>query len=315
MSLRAEYRKLIRERAAHVMPGVYDALSARIAERAGFKLIGGGGFAAIGAMLGGADMGQSNMRDYADHYGRICAAVNVPVSVDADTGFGDVHNVTQMVRSFETAGVSGIMISDQSFPNRCGYLPGKDIITVEEMIAKIRAAVAARRDPDLVIIARTDSRADFGLDEAIMRCKLFLEAGADISKPQGVDRPEEIARCLQEIPCEFAATLSQAAKQRFTDIAELKAQGVATISMPSIALFAAAHAVDTTLRSLATAGSLSSVETGLMRLDDYNELVNLNGMMASEIEFREEASRLVQRHNGRSTTHSSETIDMGGNVR
>lgn len=315
MSLRAEYRKLIRERAGHVMPGVYDALSARIAERAGFKLIGGGGFAAIGTMLGGADMGQSNMRDYADHYGRICAAVNVPVSVDADTGFGDVHNVTQMVRSFETAGVSGIMIGDQSFPNRCGYLPGKDVISVEEMIAKIRAAVAARRDPDLVIIARTDSRSDFGLDEAIMRCNLYLEAGADLAKPQGVDRPEEIARCMEEIPCEFAATLSQAAKQRFTDIAELEAQGVATISMPSIALFAAAHAVDATLRSLATAGSLSSVETGLMRLDDYNELVNLNGMMASEIEFREEATRLVQRQNARSTTQSSETIDMGGNVR
>nr|WP_284739584.1 oxaloacetate decarboxylase [Rhizobium sp. CG5] len=315
MSPRAEYRKLIRDRAGHVMPGVYDALSARIAERAGFKLIGGGGFSAIGTMMAGADMGQSNMRDYAEHYGRICAAVNIPVSVDADTGFGDVHNVTQMVRSFETAGVSAIMLGDQSFPNRCGYLPGKDVIQVEEMVAKIRAAVAARRDPDLVIIARTDSRSTLGLDEAIMRCKLYLEAGADLAKPQGVDRPEEIARCMEEIPCEFMATLSQAARQRFTDIAALKAQGVATISMPSISLFAAAHAVDATLRSLAAGGSLASVETGLMPLDDYNELVNLNGMIANEIRFREEAAGLVQRHSAQSTTHFSATIDMGGNVR
>ncbi|KRD59012.1 hypothetical protein ASE71_09355 [Ensifer sp. Root954] len=276
------------------MPGVYDALSARLAEGAGFKVIGAGGFAAIGAMLGGPDIGQSNMRDYADHYGRICAAVNLPVSVDADTGFGDVHNVTQMVRMFEAAGAAGIMISDQRFPNRCGYLPGKDIIPVEEMLAKIRAAIAARRDPDLVIIARTDARGVMGLDEALDRCRLFLNAGADIAKPQGVDRPTEIARAVAEVPCEFAATLSQAAGSRLADIEDLRRLNVGTISLPSISLFAAAQAVSETLSTLASTQSLAAVERRLMKLDDYNEVVGLERSMAEEAGYREEARRLLE---------------------
>lgn len=131
MNARKTYRTLLAERAGHVMPGVYDALSARIAAREGFRVIGAGGYAAIGSMLGGPDIGQSNMRDMVDHYGRIAAAVDAPVSVDADTGFGDVHNVTQTVRALEAAGAAGIMIGDQVFPNRCGYMPGKAVVPVE----------------------------------------------------------------------------------------------------------------------------------------------------------------------------------------
>ncbi|MCA0451199.1 MAG: isocitrate lyase/PEP mutase family protein, partial [Proteobacteria bacterium] len=157
MSKRKRYRALLSQRAGHIMPGAYDALSAKIAEQAGFPIVTAGGFAAIGSMLGGPDIGQSNMRDYALHYARIAAAIDVPLSVDADTGFGGVHNVAEMVRTFEAGDIAGIMIGDQAFPNRCGYLPGKSVIPVEEMLAKIRAAVAARRDPDTVIIARTDA--------------------------------------------------------------------------------------------------------------------------------------------------------------
>ena len=144
MSLRKRYRQLLINPGLLVMPGVYDALSARIAVAAGFEAIAAGGYAAVGSMLGGPDMGQSNMRDYADHYARICAAVEVPVTVDADTGFGDVHNVRQMVRSFEAAGVAGLMIGDQVFPNRCGYMPGKAVVPVEQMLAKLKAALDAR---------------------------------------------------------------------------------------------------------------------------------------------------------------------------
>ena len=121
---------------------------------------------AIGSMLAQADMGQSNMRDYADHYARICAAVEIPVYVDADTGFGGVNNVRQMVRAFEAAGVAGLFISDQVFPNRCGYLPGKQVVPVEQMLAKVKAALDARRDADLFIAARTDAA---GVDER--RCR------------------------------------------------------------------------------------------------------------------------------------------------
>src|SRR5947199_9413561 len=138
-------------------------------------------------MLAQADMGQSNMRDYADHYARICAAVELPVYVDGDTGFGGVNNVRQMVRAFEAAGVAGLFISDQTFPNRCGYLPGKQIVPVEQMLAKVKAMLYASRDTYLLICARTDAAGVEGLNAAIERCQLFLEAGADMAKPQGAD--------------------------------------------------------------------------------------------------------------------------------
>src|SRR6266487_3544305 len=172
MSARKKLRAIMAGKRLVLMPGAYDALSARIIESEGFEALVAGGYAAIGSMLAQADMGQSNMRDYADHYARICGAVDIPVYVDADTGFGGVNNVRQMVRAFEAAGVSGLFISDQVFPNRCGYLPGK------QMLAKLKAALDARRDPDLFIAARTDAASVEGLDEAIGRCQLFMEAGA-----------------------------------------------------------------------------------------------------------------------------------------
>ena len=293
MSKRKHYRALLSQGAGLLLPGAYDALSARIAEDQGFKMIGGGGFATVGSLLGGPDIGQSNMRDYAEHYGRICAAVDVPVSVDADTGFGDIHNVIEMVRAFEAAGVAGIMISDQTFPNRCGYLPGKTVVPVEEMLAKIKAAIAARRDPDLVIIARTDARADHGLDEALHRCRLFKEAGADLAKPQGIDRPDEIRRAMAEVPGPFAATLSQAARTRFADIADLRALGVATISLPSITLFAAAKGVRDVLSELARSQSVASVEPAVISLDEYNRIVGLDRRLAAEEGFRDAARRIL----------------------
>lgn len=294
MTPRRLYRSLLQERAAHVVPGVYDALSARLAECRGFKVIGAGGYAAIGSTLAQPDMGQSNMRDMAEHYGRICAAVRAPVTVDADTGFGGVHNVTQAVRAFEAAGVAGIMIGDQTFPNRCGYLPGKSVVPVEEMLARIRAAIAARRDPDLVIIARTDAASVLGLEEALARCRLFLEAGADIAKPQAVDRAEEIARAIAEVPCPFMATLSQAAGRARMDVAGLRALGVAAVSMPSIALFAAAQGVSQVLGALAAGQPLAALEERLMPLDAYYDLVGLAEAQAAEERFQAEAARLLQ---------------------
>ncbi len=295
MSKRKHYRALLSQRAGHIMPGAYDAMSAKIAEQAGFPIVTAGGFAAIGSMLAGPDIGQSNMRDYALHYARIAAAVDVPISVDADTGFGGVHNVAEMVRTFEADDIAGIMIGDQAFPNRCGYLPGKSVIPVEEMLAKIRAAVAARRDPDTVIIARTDAFAIEGLDGALARCRLYLEAGADLAKPQGVDKPADIRRAIETVPCPFAATLSQAARVRELDIADLRTLGVATISLPSIMLFSAANAVRATMTALAGTRSLAAVERDLMPLDEYNRLVGLDRLMALEAQFQNDAARILER--------------------
>ena len=139
MSRRATFRKLLASPGLTLMPGAYDALSARLIEEQGFEAAVAGGYAAAGSLLGQPDTGQSNMRDFADHYARICDAVEIPVYVDGDTGFGGVHNVRQMVKAFENAGAAALFFTDQVFPSRCGYLPGKQVIPVEQMLARIKA--------------------------------------------------------------------------------------------------------------------------------------------------------------------------------
>src|ERR1700746_3636465 len=146
MNARKKFRALMSGKRLTLMPGAYDGLSARIMEAEGFEVLCAGGYAAIGSMMAQADMGQCNMRDYADHYARICAAVEIPVYVDADTGFGGPHHVRPMGRVLEAAGVAGVFITDQTFPNRCNYLPGKQVVPMAEMLAKLNAALDARRD-------------------------------------------------------------------------------------------------------------------------------------------------------------------------
>jgi methylisocitrate lyase len=295
MNVRKKFRELLARPKLTLMPGAYDALSARIIEAEGFEAVVAGGYAAIGSLLAQADMGQSNMRDYADHYARVCGAVEVPVYVDADTGFGGVNNVRQMVRAFEAAGVSGLFISDQVFPNRCGYLPGKQIVPVEQMLAKLKAALDARRDPDLFIAARTDAASVEGLDEAIGRCQLFMEAGADMGKPMGFDTIPEIKRAMREIPGPHMATLSQAAGPKARSLSELEAAGVCSATFPSIALFAAANAVRNVVRLLKRSDSLAPCQEHLIPLDDYYNLVGLKDLLAREESYDKAAAALVQK--------------------
>src|SRR5262252_1321570 len=294
MSARKKLRAIMAGKRLVLMPGAYDAL-ARIIEREGFEALVAGGYAGIGSMLAQADMGQSNMRDYADHYGRICAAVEVPVYVDADTGFGGVNNVQQMVRAFEAAGVAGLFISDQVFPNRCGYLPGKQIVPIEQMLAKIKAALDARRDADLVIAARTDAAGVEGLDAAIARCQLFMEAGADMAKPMGVDTVAEIKRVIREVGGPHMATLSQAAGPKARSLAELEAAGVSSATFPSVARCAAANAVRNVLRLLKRDNSLAPCQEHLIPLDDYYALVGLKPLLEREERYDRAAAELARK--------------------
>jgi methylisocitrate lyase len=295
MSARKKFRQIMSGKRLVLMPGAYDALSARVIESEGFEAMVAGGYAAIGSMLAQADMGQSNMRDYAEHYARICGAVEIPVYVDADTGFGGVNNVRQMVRAFEAAGVAGIFISDQVFPNRCGYLPGKQVIPVEQMLAKVKAALDARRDGDLYIAARTDAAGVTSVDDAITRCQLFMEAGADMAKPMGLDTIPEIKRALREIPCPHMATLSQAAGPKARSLKELEEAGVVAATFPSVALFAAANAVRNVLRLLKTSDTLAPCQPHLLPLDDYYGLVGLKPLLAREEAYDKAATALVQK--------------------
>jgi len=296
MNARKKFRAIMADnKKLTLMPGAYDALSARIMEAEGFEAIVAGGYAAIGSMLAQADMGQSNMRDYAAHYGRICDAVQIPVYVDADTGFGGVNNVRQMVRAFEAAGVAALFISDQVFPNRCGYLPGKQIVPIEQILAKVKAALDARTDPDLMIVARTDAASVEGPEQAIARCQLFMEAGADMAKPMGFDTIPDIKRALREIPGPHMATLSQAAGPKARSLPELEAAGVAAATFPSVALFAAANAVRNVVRTLKNENSLGPCQPHLIPLEDYYDLVGLKSLLGREESYDKAAAALVQK--------------------
>ena len=285
MSLRQRFRALIARPGTDLMPGVYDALSARIFEAQGFEAIVAGGYAAVGSMLAQPDTGQSNMRDYADHYGRICGTVDIPVYVDGDTGFGGVNNVRQMVRAFEAAGVAGLFINDQVFPNRCGYLPGKRVIPVAEMLAKLKAALDARRDPELFIAARTDVAAIEGLDAAIERCQLFMECGVDMAKAQGADKIEDYQRLRREISGPRFANMSQANDKGGVTLAEYEAAGAEMVSFPSLGLFAAAAAVRAAARLLKSERSLAPLKDHLIPLQDYYGLVRLVQQNAREEDY------------------------------
>jgi 2-methylisocitrate lyase-like PEP mutase family enzyme len=295
MNARQKFRAIMAGKKLVLMPGAYDALSARVIEAEGFEAIVAGGYAGIGSMLAQADMGQSNMRDYAGHYGRICDAVQIPVYVDADTGFGGVNNVRQMVRAFEAAGVAGLFISDQVFPNRCGYLPGKQIVPVEQMLAKVKAALDARTDPDLLIAARTDAASVEGVESSIARCQLFMEAGADFAKPMGLDTIPDIKRALREIPGPHMATLSQAAGPKARSLPELEAAGVVAATFPSVALFAAANAVRNVVRLLKHENSLAPCQEHLISLDDYYNIVGLKDLLAREESYDKAAAALVHK--------------------
>jgi 2-methylisocitrate lyase-like PEP mutase family enzyme len=295
MNARKKFRAIMAGSRLVLMPGAYDALSARIMEAEGFEAICAGGYAAIGSMLAQADMGQSNMRDYADHYARVAGAVEVPIYVDADTGFGGVNNVRQMIRAFEAAGVAGVFISDQVFPNRCGYLPGKQVVPVEQMLAKVKAALDARRDPDFFIAARTDAAAVESPNAAIARCQLFMEAGADMAKPMGFDSIDEIKRAKREIPGPHMATLSQAAGNKKRSLEDLEAAGVVAATFPSVALFAAANAVRNVLRILKQENSLTPTFDHLLPLEDYYELVGLKQQLTREEAYDKAAAALAHK--------------------
>jgi 2,3-dimethylmalate lyase len=295
MSVRKKFRTLMSSKRLILLPGAYDGLSARIIEAEGFEAICAGGNAGIGSMLAQPDTGQSNMRDYADHYARICGAVSIPVYVDADTGFGGVNNVRQMIRSFEAAGAAGVFISDQVFPNRCSYLPGKQIIPVEQALAKLKAALDARTDPDFFICGRTDAMGVDGLNAAIERSQLFMEAGVDMAKPIGVDTIADIKRVIREVPGPHMANMSQAAGRQERSLEELAEAGVAAVTFPSLPIFAAARAVRNALRVLKRENSMTATFDQLLTLDEYYDLVELKEQLAREESFDKAAAALVHK--------------------
>lgn len=278
----ARLRELIGAPELLVMPGAYDALSARLIARAGFPAVMAGGFAAAGTLLGEPDAGQMTLNDYAGHYGRIAAAIDVPLFVDADTGFGGPNSVRRTVRAFARAGIAGLFIEDQTMPKRCGYVAGKGVVPVDEMIAKIRAARAAREDDSFVICARTDAWSVLGADAALERARAYRAAGADMTFVQGADELADLTRVCASVPGPQLANLSHASARTQPALTAIAASGAAAVMFPSAALFAAAGAVEDALTALRGDGRFAAAESAFMTAADYNEVVDLEAFVARD---------------------------------
>ncbi len=193
-------RELLSREGVLLCPGTFDCVSAKVAERAGFPVLSISGAALAASVLGYPDVGLPAMPEVLNQARNIARCVDIPVTVDADTGYGNALNAMRATREFEAAGLAGMMIEDQVFPKRCGHFEGKQVIPAEEMVIKVRAVCEARRNDDFVIIARTDARAVYGIDEAIRRALMYCEAGADMIFVESMMSVEEMRKVARAIP-------------------------------------------------------------------------------------------------------------------
>jgi 2-methylisocitrate lyase-like PEP mutase family enzyme len=258
-----------------LVPGAYNPLVARIFERHGFEAIYAGGYAAAAATYGLPDIGLLTQSEMAQHVARIAAAVDVPVIADADTGYGDLANVARTVHEFERAGAAAVQIEDQIFPKRCGHLEGKQVIPRNEMVRKVRAALAARTHPETVIIARTDAIAVTGLEDAIERMQAYAEAGADVIFPDAPTSLEDLRTIAAEVDKPLLANMSEHGKTPLLDLATLGELGYAIALFPSSSLFAAARSAREVAEALAAEGTTAGILERLEPFGDVNDLLDL----------------------------------------
>jgi carboxyphosphoenolpyruvate mutase len=232
MNKTTQLKKMIREPDILVAPSAYDALSAKVIEKAGFRAIHMTGSGSSASLLGLPDMGFTTISEMAQHAKNLVLAVDVPVFVDADSGHGNALNVWRTIREFEQAGLAGCHIEDQVTPKRCGHLEGKRVISMEEMIGKVEAAVAARTDHDFQIIARTDARECVDFDEAIRRSNAYAEAGADCIFFEAPLSPEEMRRVSSEVSAPLLANMVEGGKTPWLPAQELGEIGYSVVIYP-----------------------------------------------------------------------------------
>jgi methylisocitrate lyase len=272
-----------------VLPGAYDALSARLAERAGFEAVFTTGFGFAATLLGVPDYGLLTMSETMDRVRHIVRAVSVPVVADMDTGYGNPLNVIRTVRECVALGVGGIILEDQEWPKKCGHFEGKRVIPAEEHAAKLRAAVDARGDDGLVIIARTDARAPLGLDEAIARGKLYRDAGADVvfvEAPQSIEELHAVAAAIPDAP--LFANMIEGGKTPLLTSAELQELGYKMVVYPLSALFSAAKAVADTYRALFEAKTTASRQQDMVGFAEFEQIIDVPGWQATEQRYQTE---------------------------
>src|SRR5258708_3267040 len=264
MQAKSTWKQLLARDARLLLPAAHDALCARLIERAGFSANTIGGYALVGSRYALPDVGLVAFGEMSAGMRDIMSASSLPVLIDGDDGDGDAKNVAGTIQSYEAIGASAIFLEDQKAPKRCGHMAGKDVIDADAMAAKLRAAVAARRNPDLFIIARTDARAVHGLDEALRRGERYLSAGADgifIEAPQSVAELERVGRAFSGVP-QIANMLEGGGRTPLLPPRELYGLGFAMVAYPTSLIYRVARTIETALADL-KAGTLAIENEGV----------------------------------------------------
>lgn len=268
-------RKILQDPEILIAPGAHNAFTAKIIEQAGFKAVYMTGSGAAMDLLGLPDLGFLTMSEMVAHARNIVQATSLPVIADADTGYGNALNVMRTVREYEGAGVAGLHIEDQVAPKRCGHFSGKEVISREEMIGKIKAALDSRRDQNLVVIARTDARAVMGLQEAIERGVAYAEAGADMIFVDAPESAEELSLIARSIPAPLMANLSEGGKTPLLSAQELQDMGYKLVIYPRSAAGAAAKAIQELMAILKRDGTTEKYLDRIISFEGRNQITGL----------------------------------------
>jgi 2-methylisocitrate lyase-like PEP mutase family enzyme len=286
MSDSGRLKDLLARRAAVTVPGAANALFARVIEDLGFEAVYVTGAGVANMLLGAPDIGLTTVTEVSEAVASIADAVSLPLIVDADTGFGNAVNMVRTIRILERAGASGIQIEDQVFPKKCGHFAGKHVIAADEMVQKIKAAVDARRDQSLQIIARTDARAIEGLDRALERANAYIAAGADVTFVEAPTSLDELARIAKELPVPQVANIVFGGKTPEPGREKLADLGFSIVLYANAALQAALKASYDVLGALKTEGSLKSVADRLASFDERQRSVAKDVWDAREARYR-----------------------------
>ncbi len=277
-------RTALRDKDFILAPGVFDLISALIADRIGFKALYVTGYGTVASYLGLPDAGLATYRDMVERIGQIVKMTKTPVIADADTGYGGPLNVRHTVRGYEDAGVTAIQIEDQEFPKKCGHTPNRRVVPLDDMLRKIEVAANSRRSEDFLIIARTDSRTSLGIEEAIRRGKAFANAGADVVFVESPESAAELELVASQVDAPLFANMVPGGRTPILSAERLKAMGYAIAIHPALGFLSAGAALDKAYRDLAQNG-INTGAVDLYSFDEFNRLVGFEDIWAFEEKY------------------------------
>lgn len=288
MNRRRALRSLVAQKTGLVVPGAYDGVSARLVERAGFPAVYMTGYGTSASRLGLPDLGFAGLAEMVDHARNLAAAVQIPLIADADTGYGNALGVRRTVQQYEAAGVAALHIEDQVAPKRCGHLAGHQVVPREEFTGKVRAAVEARTDPDLLVIARTDAISAVDFDEALRRGEAAAKAGADVLFIEAPRTEAQVERVARAFDTPLLYNYAPGGRSPLLPFARLRELSFAIILLPVDTLFVAAKAIADFLRDLRAGDDALRLAERYIPFREFNDLIGLAAQLALADRYKDD---------------------------